>query len=426
MKQQLDDVGFCVVEDFLTSTEVAELRAATRRYPHELKERPSADCVVTWEGGDRIQQIMHAETLCPKLDQINRSSKSLDLLRQVYGYDIGLYHSKLVLKDSGSGEVPWHQDYAYWCQWSESPCQINCMVYLDDADAENGCLEVIPGSHHQGLVDHRSSSRHGAFGTTLRGIDPSDATAIVGRVGTAIFFSPLLFHGSRANHSMRPRHSFTTVYTNPLLDVHREVYGRFFPTDRVKALTGKGPFNFCPENYQRRNLWQLAAAHVGRCDWNWIEITDRTFSDGSFEWLSARKDPRSVYHRYEEHPLVASNRDDVKVHAGRLRDRLSDLQGPFGLVFLDCDLTVNAHAAWHALLPELRDGTIVVIDRFYDYPGWERGGYSAFHEVVVDRQLGFDYLGRSPQQVALRITEGAPCRCPPVDWQPVSSGIVFG
>jgi ectoine hydroxylase-related dioxygenase (phytanoyl-CoA dioxygenase family) len=425
LKQRLTKDGFCVIPDFLDGQEVAALRAATRSYPGELQHRTASNYIVDWDGPERIQQIYNANALCPELDASVRSERTLAHLRPLFGYDIALYHAKFILKDPGSAEIPWHQDFSYWTEHSAYPCQINCMVYLDDADEENGCLLVVPGSHRRGLSPHVATPAHGAFYSGLSDVDLAAAVPVAGRAGTAIIFGPLLAHASGPNRSSRPRHSYTAVYTNPLTDAHRDVLGRFFPQDTIKALSGPGPFGFCPEHYQRRNLWHLAVAHVVLHDANWVEITDRTFNDGTFEWLSARKGARGSYLRFEQIPLVASNRDDVVVHAGLFADTMRTLTDPLALVFLDCERAANARTALRAMAAGLREGTVFVIDHFHDCPGWQWGAYREFQEFIIDSGFGFDYLGRAPQQVAIRLTAGAPARCPDIDWRPVSKGIVY-
>jgi hypothetical protein len=414
------------VPDFIEPDEVQTLRAFTRQLPQRLKEHTPTAIGVTWDGAASIQQVMHAEVICPPLDRINRSDRTLEFIRQFWGHDIGLYHSKFLLKDPGGFEVPWHQDFAYWTRQSASPCQLNCMVYLDDADEENGCLWVVPGSHRLGLAEHGHSSRHGEFHATLDSSDASHGRALPGRAGTAIFFGPLLFHASRRNASARHRHSFTTVYTNPLMDVHREVYGRFFPEERVKAITGPGPFRFCEEHYQRRNLWQLAVDLLPDPSWPWVEVSDRTFSDGSFEWLSARKDRRSRYCRYEQYPLSWSNRDDVEVRVGLLSDMVREGGDPAGLVYVDCEHAANARVVLAKLTSSLVPGTVVLLDGFFNCPDWPSGVYRVFQDFVVEQGIGFDYLGRCAQQVAVRLTSGEACGCPDIRWTPVSEGLRYG
>jgi ectoine hydroxylase-related dioxygenase (phytanoyl-CoA dioxygenase family) len=36
------------------------------------------------------------------------------------------------------------------------------MLFLDDATVERGCLEVVPGSHREGLQQRRDTRRAGA------------------------------------------------------------------------------------------------------------------------------------------------------------------------------------------------------------------------------------------------------------------------
>lgn len=423
--RHFEDHGYLVVPGFLAPEEVHALRRCTRQLPEQLRAHVPPDIGVSWDDHGSIRQVMHAERIVPPLDRLNQSARALDVVRHLLGYDVGLYHSKLLLKDPGGFEVPWHQDYAYWAQWSPHPCQVNCMVYLDDADDENGCLRVVPGSHRHGAIAHGHSPVHGDFHAALEAVDVGAARSLPGPAGTAIFFGPLLFHASRRNGSARHRHSYTTVYTNPLIDVHRGVYSRFFPVEQVKALTGPGPFRFCEEHYQRRNLWQLAVDHVAEPIWPWIEVSDRTFTDGTFEWLSARKDPRSTYVRCEQYPLAWSNRDDVQVRTGRLIDTVPRLDRPAGLVYLDCEARVNAREALTALAPGLVPGTVMLIDRFFNCPDWEFGVYREFQRVVLERDLGFDYLGRCAQQVAIRVTDGVPSGCADPAWAPVSEGIRY-
>ena len=45
----------------------------------------------------------------------------------------------------GGVSVNWHQDCHYF--GTASPKIISCGIYLEDTDEENGCLQVVPGSH---------------------------------------------------------------------------------------------------------------------------------------------------------------------------------------------------------------------------------------------------------------------------------------
>ena len=87
-----------------------------------------------------------AESLSEALASIIRSPRLRASVEPLLGPDVGLFHVKFIMKSPQvGGLVPWHQDYAYWTDQADAPLQLNCMVYLDDADEQNGCLQVLAG-----------------------------------------------------------------------------------------------------------------------------------------------------------------------------------------------------------------------------------------------------------------------------------------
>ena len=50
-------------------------------------------------------------------------------------------------------EKPWHQDAAYF-RGSDPSLMFGVWIALDPATTENGCMELIPGSHRAGPVPH--------------------------------------------------------------------------------------------------------------------------------------------------------------------------------------------------------------------------------------------------------------------------------
>ena len=66
------------------------------------------------------------------------------------------YHSKMIMKDAKVGGAwAWHQDYGYWYQNGVLfPLLTSAFIAVDPATRENGCMQVLKGSHHMGRVDH--------------------------------------------------------------------------------------------------------------------------------------------------------------------------------------------------------------------------------------------------------------------------------
>ena len=67
---------------------------------------------------------------------------------------IRLWHDQLLFKPPQSGQagnIGWHQDLGYW-QCIDTDKAITAWVALDTVDRENGCMEVVSGSHRWGLL----------------------------------------------------------------------------------------------------------------------------------------------------------------------------------------------------------------------------------------------------------------------------------
>lgn len=122
--------------------------------------------------------------------------------------------SHFFCKLPGDGKrVDWHQDCSYW---PLTPTKsVTVWLAIDDADLENGCMEVVVGSHTYGLVEFAESDA--ASGNVLNQTvaDPKKygslrATPL--RAGQMSIHSDLLLHGSAPNNSQRRRCGLTLRY----------------------------------------------------------------------------------------------------------------------------------------------------------------------------------------------------------------------
>ena len=93
-------------------------------------------------------------------------------------------------------------------------------------------------------------------------------------------------------------------------------------------------------------------------------------------------------------------RDNVMLYAGWFDDTLPKFakqhNGPVAFLHLDCVLYSSAKCVFDVIGDRLQDGSVVVFDEYYNYPGWERGEYKAFHELCASRSLGYEYIGYNP------------------------------
>ncbi|HSR59640.1 MAG TPA: phytanoyl-CoA dioxygenase family protein [Robiginitalea sp.] len=122
---------------------------------------------------------------------------------------VRFWHDQLFCKPARhGGVVAWHQDYSYWTR--TTPLQhLTCWVGLDDATAENGCLQYIPGSHKWDLLEKIELA--GSMDSLRDLLNDGQRRQYENRVaaempaGYGTFHHPKMVHGSYENRSDRPR-----------------------------------------------------------------------------------------------------------------------------------------------------------------------------------------------------------------------------
>ncbi len=146
--------------------------------------RAWVDEVASWpdDGGDWMHHreltdagpaLCRSENLIPHhagLRELLTEGAMPDVAGALLGEPAVLYKEKVNYKlPGGAGYAP-HQDapaYPFIDQ------HVSCMVAVDDATLENGCLEVVTGAHHRGAPDRRHrlhpGRRGGSHGVARRG-----------------------------------------------------------------------------------------------------------------------------------------------------------------------------------------------------------------------------------------------------------------
>jgi ectoine hydroxylase-related dioxygenase (phytanoyl-CoA dioxygenase family) len=127
------------------------------------------------------------------------------------------FHSKLMQKEPKVGGAwEWHQDYGYWYknEFLFPDQMMSIMVAITDANKENGCLQVIKGSHKMGRIEHGFSGEQ--VGASQHYVDLAlkrmELVYVELKAGDALFFHSNTLHRSEANLSDRARWSLISVY----------------------------------------------------------------------------------------------------------------------------------------------------------------------------------------------------------------------
>jgi hypothetical protein len=72
---------------------------------------------------------------------------------------------------------------------------------------------------------------------------------------------------------------------------------------------------------------------------------------------------------------------------------------------LDADLYSSTRTVLTALASRLHEGTVILFDEYFNFPGWEEHEHRAWTEFVAEHRLRFDYLAftADDEQVAVRL-----------------------
>lgn len=150
----------------------------------------------------------------PELRGLACDPRLVAVVTALLGPDVCLQHSKLAAKPlrAGHGAFSWHQDFAYYPH--SCPDLLSIMVMLDDADEDNGCMWMLPGSHRLGLLPHQDADGRFTGGCTGERLweRPGAAVAVTPRAGGISVHHALTLHGSPANRSGRPRRGLVFSY----------------------------------------------------------------------------------------------------------------------------------------------------------------------------------------------------------------------
>jgi phytanoyl-CoA hydroxylase len=204
--------GFCVRRNFLSSAEVEHLL-------HEMEKVSAGSTLANHDAtriemepnqgpdGTKVRRIYEPCTYYDSFRNFSESKNMVETMVQLLGPDVLYFSSKINVKPGEIGSVvEWHQDMAYGPLTNRSVVAV--LIYLDDADLDNGCLQVVPGHHR--MLDH---SHDGYFqGRITEPLDTSKAISLEGKRGTAIFFDGLAPHASAVNTSPRPRRTLILGY----------------------------------------------------------------------------------------------------------------------------------------------------------------------------------------------------------------------
>ncbi|MEP7279024.1 MAG: phytanoyl-CoA dioxygenase family protein [Bacteroidota bacterium] len=207
--------GYSIVRNFLQPAEADKLYGIAvgddtmRKHSFDLKDQTGkkTKLALWYTPGDDAYGL---------LTKSNRMVRSVDKLMEGESA-VCHFHSKLMQKEPKVGGAwEWHQDYGYWYknEFLLPGQMMSVMVAITGANKENGCLQVIKGSHKMGRIEHGFAGEQ--VGASQRYVDLAlktmDLVYVELQAGDALFFHSNLLHRSEANLSDHSRWSLISCY----------------------------------------------------------------------------------------------------------------------------------------------------------------------------------------------------------------------
>ncbi|MGH2368723.1 MAG: phytanoyl-CoA dioxygenase family protein, partial [Chloroflexota bacterium] len=157
----------------------------------------------------RVRKVFDFTHHDQRLQRLTMQSRLRSMLDQLIGRQSRLIQDMALLKPPRVGsEKPWHQDTAYF-DWLPLGGIAGCWIALDLATVENGCMQVIPGTHLEGPVAH---FHHRDCQIADERVQVARAIAIPLAPGGVLFFGGLIHHGTPPNRSADRRRALQFHY----------------------------------------------------------------------------------------------------------------------------------------------------------------------------------------------------------------------
>jgi len=209
--EQFHALGFLVIHNAIDQSAIEAGRSAIRDL---ILNRDNDNIMAESVMGERFHELPDEERLDSvrkmmpvipfdaRLKTASENPALLNLFQRIMGEPAVLSQDQAMLKPPRIGrEKPWHQDMAYFDYPTETTI-VGAWIALDEALPSNGCMMVIPGTHHDGPMPHWTRRDWQICDTDVR---VGESVAVPLPPGGCLLFHCLLHHGSPPTSSDRRR-----------------------------------------------------------------------------------------------------------------------------------------------------------------------------------------------------------------------------
>lgn len=257
--------GYAVVPDVFSDADlqpvIDEISREVERRASILVDQGKLSCAYNDVGFERQLARISAETdqvatsiwngvlSGPGIFYLLSHPALVDIAETLCGPEIiasSVYRLRPKIPNYGYGAVPWHQDSGYFEPYCDEALVVTVWIPLVDANEENGCLWVMPGSHRLPVVRHRLHD--GGRYLEISNEDLPDIPPVACPVpkGGVLLLTNRTIHGSFENHSDVVRWSMDLRYQSASLPTNARIT-RLESEDVPSADTGVPAACYPPE-----------------------------------------------------------------------------------------------------------------------------------------------------------------------------------
>jgi ectoine hydroxylase-related dioxygenase (phytanoyl-CoA dioxygenase family) len=208
--------GYYIARGLLGAAEVATFRDRARA---QLEAEAATQGAVMRKGDREGKQTllkMWNQAGDDRYGLLARDERLVLAAEALLGEEIYLYSHKMTMKQPREGGAwEWHQDFGYWHNYGcLAPDMLSIYIALDKATRENGCLQVLKGSHRLGRLDHvRQDGQTNVAEPYLKAaVKRFEHAYVEMEAGDALLFHCNLLHRSDANDSDTYRWGYICSY----------------------------------------------------------------------------------------------------------------------------------------------------------------------------------------------------------------------
>jgi ectoine hydroxylase-related dioxygenase (phytanoyl-CoA dioxygenase family) len=147
----------------------------------------------------------------------------------------------------------WHQDQGVTHAEADRTTMVTVWCAVSDATVDNGCLQVMPGQHRQGLLPHCPKTQTAIADSHL---DESKAMPLPVRSGGVVIFHPLVPHASLVNRTQGFRWSFDIRFNRTGEPTGRSHFPHFIARSRANPASELRDWRVW------RTMWEEARARL--------------------------------------------------------------------------------------------------------------------------------------------------------------------